>query len=131
MFVVLAILAGCGSGAEPFRLAFEATAQGRRVDCTHPVEGLGADGTVAVGPSDLRFYVSNLVLRDDDGDVVEATLDENDFQLTADAGWVGLVDLTDNSTGTCSGTSVAYSEGTARTNDAITGETNVGRVAAV
>ena len=131
----LALLTGCGAGSksapEAFRLAFTATDGGSPVDCTTPAGGLGDSGAYSLGISDLRFYVSNLEFRDDAGEVLTTTFDANDFQYQGGTGWVGLIDLTGNTDGTCTGSAVAYSEGTARTNDAISGETLVGDVASI
>ena len=130
-----ALLTGCGpaskSEPEAFRLAFAATDGGSPVDCTTPADGLGDSGAYSLGISDLRFYVSNLEFRDDAGEVLTTTFDANDFQYQGGTGWVGLIDLTGNTDGTCTGSAVAYSEGTARTNDAISGETLVGDVASI
>ncbi|MEM9730855.1 MAG: MbnP family copper-binding protein [Myxococcota bacterium] len=120
----LLVFAGaCGDSAaepEPFALQFAAVANGEPVDCAtsfSPAAGL------EVGVSDLRFYISNLQFWDSDGNEVETSLDENEFQYRAESGWVGLVDLTGNTEGTCAGTAISFAEGTARTNDAIVGVT--------
>lgn len=136
--LAIVTLAACGGGgagdaAPPsaFALRFAATAAGRTVGCSDTITGLGPDGSYAVGISDLRFYVSNLRFFDASGRPVERTLDANPFQLAMPAGEVGLIDLTGNTEGTCSGTAIAFAEGTARTNDAITGTTQVERVTTV
>ncbi len=121
----------CGADPKPFELSFEPTADGAPVDCANPIDGLGPDNSVAIGMSDLRFYVSDLELRDADGAALEVTLDDNEFQYEGETGWVGLVDLTDSVTGACGGSAIAYSEGTARTNDSITGTVVVDHVASV
>lgn len=74
--------------------------------------------------SNLRFLAA-------DGSPVALTLDESDFQLDVDSGFVGLVDLTSNTDGACASDAIAVAEGTARTNFAITGTTDVDRVATV
>lgn len=131
------LLAGCDGGdtdaPEPtaFSLSFAATADGKEVGCTDTITGVGPDGKHSVGVSDLRFYVSNLRFIDADGGAIELTLDENDFQYTSAAGSVALIDLTSNTEGSCSDSSVAFAEGTARTNAAITGKTLVANVASV
>jgi uncharacterized repeat protein (TIGR04052 family) len=116
---------------EPFRLRFSATHDGNPVDCTSPMAGLGPDGQHTVGTSDVRFYVSELRLLDASGAEVETTLDDDEFQHGGDAGWVGLVDLTSNSAGDCRSTATSFSEGTERTNDAITGRTRPADVTAI
>lgn len=128
----LAVTSACGSHAKtPFSLQFEAVANGSPITCSDTITGLGPAGDASAGISDLRFYVSNLQLMDDAGEVVEHTLDVNEFQYTADAGSVALIDLTGNSEGTCDGGAVAFSEGTARTNSVLTGMTAVDHVAAI
>jgi uncharacterized repeat protein (TIGR04052 family) len=117
--------------AEAFSLRFQATADGAPADCTTPVAGLGPAGQHTVGMSDLRFFVSNVQFWDENGAAVEATFDANDFQYTGAAGWVGLIDLTGNTDGSCVASAISFSEGTARTNDAITGSTIVHHVASV
>lgn len=139
--LAIATLAACGGGggggggdATPpsaFALRFAATAAGRTIGCSDTIGGLGPDGSYAVGISDLRFYVSNLRFLDASGQPVERTLDANPFQLAMSAGEVALIDLTGNTEGTCTGNAIAFAEGTARTNDAITGTTQVERVATV
>lgn len=124
-FILLAAgLVGC-SEPESFSLSFEATADGKVVDCGMEIGGLGPNEQHSVGLSDLRFYVSNIEFSDHDGKPVELTLDENEFQYRGANGWVGLIDLTGNSSGSCSTTAISYSEGTARTNAVITGTTLV------
>ena len=133
----MALVTGCGSDdPEPpkpraFALAFAATAQGEHIGCEDKVEGLGPDGTTSVGLSDLRFYVSNLQFKDAQGKSVALTLDTDEFQYQSTDGSVALVDLTGNTAGSCSASSVAYAEGTARTHLAITGTTQVRRVTTV
>ncbi len=129
---------GCG-GEEPppepeptaFTLAFMAAASGAEVGCTDTITGVGPAGKHAIGLSDLRFYVSNLVLKDADGNAVEVTLDKNDFQYQSAQGSVALIDFTSNTDGTCKDTSVAFAEGTARTNTSVTGKTLVDKVASI
>lgn len=134
----LAIITGCSGGdpeTEPepsaFALEFVAKAGDEDVGCTDVVSGLGPDEADSVGLADLRFYVSNLKLWAADGKQVPATLGENDFQYASEAGSVSLVDLTGNDDGTCAGNAIAFSEGTARTNAAVTGTTVVEKVKAV
>lgn len=131
------LLCACGDDDPPapvvatpqaFRLSFAAQADGKPVDCTSEIAGLGPDGGVRVGLSDLRFYVSNLKLWDASGAEVATTLDQNDFQYRNGTDHVSLIDLTGNTAGTCAGNAVAFAEGTARTNDAIAGTTLVEKV---
>jgi uncharacterized repeat protein (TIGR04052 family) len=116
---------------EPFTLRFAATDGVNPVDCATPFTGDAGGTTYTIGLSDVRFYVSNLVFRDADGNEVAATFDEDAFQYTGSTGWVALVDLTGNATGSCDGGAISFSEGTERTHEAITGSTLVGEVASV
>ncbi len=115
---------------EAFTLSFGAMAGGNAVDCTSEITGMGPGGATSVGISDVRFYVSGVRLLDADGAELEMTLDTNDFQYTSDAGSVALIDLTGNSAGTCADSAIAFAEGTARTNDRLTGMVH-GDIAAV
>ncbi len=122
-------LAACSGGEDDehhhdmsaFTLTFGATHDGAEVSCTNAITGLGPNGDTTVGVSDLRFYVSAIRLLGHDGAALEHTLDTNDFQYTGDAGSVALIDLTGNTQGTCADNAIANAEGTARTNDRITG----------
>lgn len=124
-------LAACAPEPSSFTLTFAATQGGATVDCDTPLTGAGPAGDHTVGLSDLRFYVSNVQLLDEDGVAVEHTLDQNDFQYQGTSGQVSLVDLTGNTSGTCANSSIAYAEGTARTNAGITGTTIVEHVHSV
>jgi uncharacterized repeat protein (TIGR04052 family) len=108
---------GDGDAPRPLALKFNAVYDGAAVGCTSSLTGLGSNGTVSVGISDLRFYVTNLKLFDRDGAELETTLDANEFQYKSSAGSVALVDLTGNTEGSCA----AFDDGTARTNPQITG----------
>ncbi len=133
----LVALSGCGGGdtetPEPvaFSLQFVASAQGKEVGCNDKIAGVGPEGKHTIGVSDVRLYVSNFRFADAEGKAVEVTLDDNDFQYTSAAGSVALVDLTSNTEGTCSDSAVAFAEGTARTNAAVTGKTIGTEVASV
>jgi uncharacterized repeat protein (TIGR04052 family) len=121
---LLATAAACGddeAGSQPFEIKFAAQAAGSPVTCATPVTGLGPQGAHSIGVSDLRFYVSNLVLFGDDGKPLQAELDDNDFQYNSAAGSVALIDLTGNTEGSCAGSAIAFAEGTARTSDRLTG----------
>jgi uncharacterized repeat protein (TIGR04052 family) len=129
-------LQACGSEendqqTEQFSLRFAAVVDGSEVGCTDELEGFGPAQGDRVGLNDLRFYVSNVRFKDAEGNDVELTLDTNEFQYASPEGSVALIDLTGNTEGSCSSTSVAYAEGTARTNQAIAGTTVVERVASV
>lgn len=139
--VSAAFLAGCGGDPttpeeqdpEPsaFSLRFGARLGGEPVSCTGKASGQGASGKFSVGVSDLRFYVSNIQLADKDGKPVAVTLDDNDFQLNDPTGAVALIDLTGNTEGSCAGGAIAFAEGTARTNDHVSGKTVVEKVVSV
>lgn len=131
-------LQACGSDEpehehepEPFSLRFAALLDGSKVGCTDDLQGFGPARGDRLGLNDLRFYVSNILFKDADGNNLELTLDTNEFQYTSPEGSVALVDLTGTTEGSCSGTSVAYAEGTARTHEAVTGTTVIDHVAAV
>lgn len=133
---ILALLGavGCGSDDDkpaPFALAFAAQVDGKAVGCSDDLAGFGPDHTAHIGLNDLRFYVSNLAFRDRDGATVPVTLDRDDFQYASDAGAVALVDLANNTEGTCNVDSLAGGEGTARVHAALTGATRVADVASV
>jgi uncharacterized repeat protein (TIGR04052 family) len=116
---------------QAFSLSFAAVADGADVGCGDTITGLGPAGAHSAGINDVRFYVSNIVLRDADGEIVPATYDEDEFQYTGTSGWVALVDLTGNTDGACDASAISFSEGTARTHTAITGETLVDEVVSV
>ncbi|MEO1268297.1 MAG: MbnP family copper-binding protein [Myxococcota bacterium] len=120
-----------GAGMKEFALTFQATADGQPVGCSDTIGGVGPDAQHSVGLSDLRFYVSNLQFLDADGNPLEVQLDTNEFQYSGEAGWVGMIDLTGTSEGTCTGNDIAFAEGTARTNNTITGMAPVGDVTSV
>jgi len=129
--IILAFLgsAGCGSTKEPlekpsaFELRFAAVVDGHEVGCNDDLTGFGPSGGHRIGLNDLRFYVSNLKFKDRHGRDVDLTLDKNEFQHFSSEGSVALVDLTGNTEGNCSPTSVAYAEGTGRTHLSVTGRT--------
>lgn len=123
----LALTAACGDndeGSAPFQIKFAAQAGATPVTCTTTVTGLGPGGGYSIGISDLRFYVSNLVAYGDDAKPLQLTLDDNDFQYNSAAGSVALIDLTNNTDGTCASTALAGAEGTARTNEIISGRSS-------
>ncbi|MFT6528740.1 MAG: putative repeat protein (TIGR04052 family) [Psychrosphaera sp.] len=105
-----------------FSLNFTAMSGSEEVSCDTVLSGFGTEGHYSIGVSDLRFYVSNLAFYDQYGAQIEITFNDNDFQLNHDKGFVGLIDLTSNSTGSCASDAIANGEGTARTNKMITGK---------
>lgn len=125
----------CSGDAEPepsdFTLAFAAQAVGVDVSCESELENFGPQREHHVRLADLRFYVSNLQFSDREGRAVAIELDENDYQYTGKAGSVALIDLTGNDSGGCTGSAMAFSEGTARTNFAVTGRAIIQSVSAV
>ncbi len=137
-------LVGCGGSSDSdnpppatdaqtsdFSLTFKALSGVEEVSCDTMLYGFGPSADTAVGVSDLRFYVSNIKLFNVHGDEVELTLDSNEFQYQNDQGFVGLIDLTSNATGSCQSDAIAFSEGTARTNNRLTGsvtDTDISRI---
>ncbi len=129
-------VAACGSDAKPespapFELQFAALVDGHAVGCSDDLYGFGPSGDSHLGINDLRFYLSNPKFKDAEGREVEVVLDENEFQYASPDGAVALIDLTGNSEGSCSASSVAYAEGTARTHLALTGTTRLHQVSSV
>lgn len=123
------LLGACSSDSDneqtmtPFALNFSATNGVEEINCDNMLTGFGSEGHYAVGVSDLRFYVSNISFYDQYGLAIETTMDDSEFQLNHEKGFVGLIDLTSNSTGTCASDALANSEGTARVNHSLTGMT--------
>ncbi|MBU2878431.1 MbnP family copper-binding protein [Aliiglaciecola lipolytica] len=128
----LSVLTGCGGSsssddtlvapvATAFKLNFKAMSGSEEINCDTMLTGYGSDQSYSVGLSDLRFYVSNIKFYDQYDVEIEITLDENEFQYQNAEGFVGLVDMTSNSSGSCQSDAIAFSEGTARTNTSITG----------
>ncbi len=125
-------LTACGpEPMTPFALRFAALVDGKEVGCTDELTGFGPGGQYTVGLSDLRFYVSNVRFADRSGKPIDLQLDSNEFQLTNDIGSVALIDLTGNTEGTCADSSIAFAEGTARTNPSISGQTRLSEVSSV
>ncbi len=119
--MAVAVACGDSNDEQPVAVRFAPLFQGAEVGCTDSLSGLGSDGETTVGIGDLRFYVSNLKMYDDDDNELTVTLDDNEFQYRDDVGAVALLDLTSNQVGTCADTAIAFAEGTARTNDRISG----------
>ncbi len=126
------LFVACGED-EPaeFSLRFAAMAQGAEVGCGTRVEGLGTRGDAAVDVADLRFYISNIRALDEDGEELELTLEENEFQYSSAEGHVALIDLTGNTEGACNASAIAFAEGTSRVNDHVHGATLVDKVRTV
>jgi uncharacterized repeat protein (TIGR04052 family) len=130
----LVMLSGCDSESTnetsmtSFSLDFTAVSGAETVSCDSTLSGFGADEEYSVGVRDLRFYVSNVVFYDQYDEEIEMTFDDSDFQLNHEDGFVGLIDLTSNTSGTCTANSGA---GTERTNTTLTGtmlDTGVSKV---
>jgi uncharacterized repeat protein (TIGR04052 family) len=124
IFVLTATLLACGGrgggGANaPLEVRFAAVSDGQTVGCSSKISGLGPNQNASVGISDLRFFVSDVVLYDKEGNPLETEIDFNDFQYKDSGGSVALIDLTDNTGGTCADTAISFAEGTARTNSTL------------
>lgn len=137
LFIALSLsfFVACSGDPEPgpsgFTLAFAAKADGADVGCDSELDALGPKREHRVRLADLRFYVSNLQFSDREGRAVALELDENDYQYTGKAGSVALIDVTGTDAGSCAGNAVAFAEGTARTNLAVTGRALVESVSAI
>lgn len=116
---------------EAFALDFAATDGTSIVTCGDVIENLGVGGQNSIEIGDMRFFVGELELLDADGETIEYTLDENDFQYTGTAGRVSLIDLTDNSAGACLEGNPAAAGSTTRTNSQVTGMATSSDIAAV
>ena len=120
-------LVACGGGggsnsedtSTEISLNFKPIAGGMDVSCDTEVSGLGPSATYSAGFGDIRFFISNIRLYDNDGDEVEFTMDDNDFQLNHEDGSVALIDFSDTSEGFCE--LQGLDEGTPATNSVITG----------
>lgn len=117
-------LVACGGGGTPAAEAespapldvaidFVARAGDQQIRCAEPITGLGIGGVTA-DLRDLRFYVSDVALLDEDEQPVPVTLEVNEWQTDR----VTLIDLEDG-TGACEGGSTA-------TNFQITGKVPAG-----
>lgn len=128
----LLVIAGCGGSSSSsgtgdggdvaenveFSLNFMAKSGAMDLNCDNMVSGFGTEESTSIGARDLRFYISNVKFYDDAGAELDVSFDTNDFQYESDAGFVALVDLTSNTSGTCD---AEEGEGTERTNSVITG----------
>jgi uncharacterized repeat protein (TIGR04052 family) len=124
--ICAAALSACGGGSSSTAAAvaplpdkvvsihFEALNGTSPVQCGTPLTGLGSTA-VAADLQDLRFYIANLALVNDQGVAVPIKLDSNVWQLTQGSESVALIDL-ENATGAC-----ADATHTAATNTVITG----------
>ena len=134
----LLVVTGCGGDGggdtnntattQAFSLRFAAVDAGHVVGCGSAMGGFGPNQTDTVQISDLRFYVSNIQFFTAEGQKLAVTLDRNEFQYVSSDGTVALVDLTGTSIGACAGTGLTYPEGTARTNAAVTGTADAGKI---
>lgn len=136
---VLAALAACGGGGgggdsttsstpttpvtpatQDVSIPFVAVAGNSNtpVSCDSLIAGLGSTATSAQ-LTDLRFYLTDVQLVNDQGVAVPVTLKTNEWQFTSGADSVVLIDL-ENATGACG------SEGTSATNAVITGSVPAG-----
>jgi len=127
------LLAACSDGdhastvaveTKPFKLAFKAVVDNEEIDCGSVIPGLGPNNDTSISVSDVRFFVSGLTFYDQQGEIIESSLDTNEFQYNSDVGSVGLVDLTSNNQGSCNSEGIEFGEGTARVNHYITGHTH-------
>jgi len=130
------ILAGCGSDSEstidqgteeqntPFTLDFIAKSAGETVGCDTTYNNFGTQELHSISVSDLRFYVSNIKFYNEANEEVTVELDDNEFQLHSEQGFVGLVDLTSNTEGACADEALG---GTERTNSGISGTIIAGK----
>ena len=124
--ICAAALSACGGGSSStaaavtplpdkvVSISFAALNGSTPVQCGTPLTGLGSTA-VAADLKDLRFYIANLALVNDQGVAVPVTLDSNDWQLTQGSESVALIDLED-ATGAC-----ADATHTAATHAVITG----------
>lgn len=125
--VAAAVLIACGGGGSDttpapdkvVSISFAAFNGSTPVKCGTRLTGMGST-SVAADLQDLRFYITNLALVNDQGVAVPVKLDANAWQLTQGTETVSLVDLEDAS-GVC-----ATASNTAATHPAITGTVPAG-----
>ena len=101
----------------PFSLQFKATFNDLDLLCTDLYDLSTVYDGLNIGLSDLRFFISDLVLIDTEGNPIEYTLDSNSFQLTTDVGTTSLIDFLGNTDGYCAN----RNEATSAINTAISG----------
>lgn len=121
--VAAAVLTACGGNSsspaadKAVRITFAAVNGTTPVTCATTLTGMGTTG-VSAAVQDLRFYITNVVLINDQGVAVPVKLDANKWQLTQTFSQgtetVSLIDL-ENATGACA------TGGTADMNAVITG----------
>ncbi len=131
-----AVLAACGgggggtatpatpSGPQAVSIKFGAVAgiANTAVNCSTALTGLGSTSKGAQ-LADLRFYVTNVQLVNDQGVAVPVTLTSNAWQYTSGAETVTLIDLEDG-TGACAASTSGA--GTSGTNSVVTGTVPAG-----
>ena len=117
-----AVLSACGGSSstpadKAVSITFAAVNGTTPVTCATTLTGMGTTG-VSAAVQDLRFYITNLALINDQGVAVPVKLDANKWQLTQTFSQgtetVSLIDL-ENATGACA------TGGTADMNAVITG----------
>jgi uncharacterized repeat protein (TIGR04052 family) len=128
-----AVMGACGGGggsgdvpsaaARPatnstVNIQFSAVAGNTPVQCAALLTGLGS-ASVNAQLTDLRFYLTDVQLINDQGVAVPLTLSKNEWQTTSESGSVALIDL-ENAQGACA------SEGTAAMNTVVTGTVPTG-----
>ena len=96
-----AAVAACGGGSDSssdqpqsVSVQFAVTNGSTPVKCGDTLTGLGTTQASAA-VHDLRFYITNLALVNDQGVAVPVTLDANEWQLTRGGETVSLIDLED------------------------------------
>lgn len=96
-----------GAGTQDVSIAFSAQVGDEAFECGMTYDGLGSQDS-SLELVDLRFYVEEMELRNEDGDWVAVSLDDTDFQTSNVAlldfedgcGELGNVDIHDTVTGT-------------------------------
>jgi uncharacterized repeat protein (TIGR04052 family) len=99
-------------------IQFAAVAGNTPAQCGTLLSGLGST-SVSAQLTDLRFYLTDVQLVNDQGVAVPVTLTKNEWQTTSDSGSVALIDL-ENAQGACA------SEGTTAMNAVVTGSVPAG-----
>lgn len=125
--IAAAVLTACGGGGsdttptpdKTVSISFAAFNGSTSVKCGTRLTGMGST-SMAADLQDLRFYITNLALVNDQGVAVPVKLDANAWQLTQGTETVSLVDLED-ATGVC-----ATASNTPATHPAITGTVPAG-----
>ena len=122
---LLLACAACGEDPRDFALRFAAISKGAEVGCGSAITGLGTASNASIQLADLRFYVSNMTLLDEDDKPIDLNIIINEFQYNALEGHVALIDLTATSDGACGTGAIAFAEGTSRVNDVFTAHAKV------